>query len=171
MGVLHGQSESFRSPRLGLQGASGTTLKLPMRRGPRFPSREGVPNGEKQRRGSPLSLGHPFPPWPGNSLVPGPSVFLSPRRPVPCTQQPQVISHCSESLPGCSLPSAWGKPGPECNTSSASHRHPLWATWTEACLPRSPDGGIPGRSDNRQPSNLLAWNSLPGLSPPGGSGS
>lgn len=35
-----------------------------------------------------------------------------------------------------------------------------------ACLPRRPDGGIPGRSDNRRPSNLLAWNSLPLPAPP-----
>lgn len=35
----------------------------------------------------------------------------------------------------------------------------------EACLPRSPDGGIPGLGDKRRPSNLLPWNSLPGSAP------
>lgn len=72
------------------------------------------------------------------------------------------------------MPCSWGKPGP---VSAQVHGGcqglvlpppPLQRGW-EACLPRRPDGGIPGRSDNRRPSNLLAWNSLPLPGPPCGS--
>lgn len=114
--------------------------------GPRHPSRVRGTHGRISRgEGSPCLWVTPSPPWPGSSQVLSPPDCL----PVALSfaHRTSGIFHyhvSNESLPGFPR-----------------------ATWTEACLPRSPDGGIPGRSDNRLQSNLLAWNSLPGLSPPG----
>ena len=76
--------------RLGLQAAARITLRGSWEGDLGSPPGWGHPREKKQRRGSPLRLGHPIPirAW----ELPGPlCLSLSPGRPVPRTQQPQVF--------------------------------------------------------------------------------
>lgn len=136
--------------------------------GPGFPSRVGAPMGEKAEDGGPLRLGHPIPilAW----ELPGPlSACL-------CLLVALSLAHSNLRyflLSRFHQEPAWLTLALRPRESQGA-QHQLWFSLPPTlgnvdggCLPRSPDGGIPGPSDNRLPSNLLAWNSLPGLSPLG----
>lgn len=134
--------------------SSGVALRLPDRGSQ--DSHPGGDAGDRGGRGPPCTWATLSAPWPGGE---GGSLSLSPC-PQPGTgsgrRQGHVQQGHSPARPREHTRSPQG---------SAPHRHRLSATWMKACLPRSPDGGIPGLGDKRRPSNLLPWNSLPGSAP------
>lgn len=156
-----------RDPRSGGGPArsSGLTLRL-LGESERWSlSRAWGTHGKINREGEPPAFGplHPHP-----SLgAPWSSLRLSVCHPVSSTQQPQVF-FIVIFPPTASLVFHLGKPGP-------GAQRQLWFSPPPPSGQRGRDGGlspeescggIPGRRDNRRPSNLLACNSLPGLSPP-----
>ena len=162
--------------RLSLHAALEITPRLwrEIEGGPRHPSRPGGTHGRISRGEGSRCLWELPGPHPGLG-APRSSLQTVSQPPCPLHTEPQVFFITMFPLKArladpCPVPRESQAQGAEegqlCFTLPSPPPHPR-ATWTEACLPRSPDGGIPGRSDNRLPSNLLAWNSLPGLSPPG----
>ena len=110
--------------------------------------------GERRRaagEGCPLHLG------PSPSLHGGGALSVSP---------PPSLARGSLRYPSLLSPPPGNSHQARPLSTHVPARDPTAAAWTEACLPRSPDGAVPGLGDKRRPSNLLPWSSLPGSAPP-----